>query len=275
MGLNKTKKQLSNKNKRRADTSEEEDLNQSEIESKMNESGSETLERLQIAHNKEVKNQKADFNLDNMNNGSSKKKTKRKKNYKKDDTSSSETEDTDNELAPIKKPNEATYIDIPKTFKLDKPESLHLMITAKYAKQMPEFQKIPENEKIKQKNSYFSSSERTQNFLLQLVTGPLDERCDTEKRKINNHSLYNKKSKTEQLVELSDFATDQIHDLEVETPISTNMNDTIAASASSSRLPLTTLQNQNRDSNNTDELSGKPKKPQNSRRTLHSHTSSL
>ncbi|CAG8791813.1 6093_t:CDS:2, partial [Cetraspora pellucida] len=27
---------------------------------------------------------------------------------------------------------------------------------------------------------------------------------DTEKRKINNHSLYNKKSKTEQLVELSD-----------------------------------------------------------------------
>ncbi|CAG8842257.1 28334_t:CDS:1, partial [Racocetra persica] len=68
-------------------------------------------------------------------------------------------------------------------------------------------------------------------------------------------------------------ATNQVHDLEVETPISTNMNDTIVASASSSRLPLTTLQNQNRDSNNTDELPGKPKKPQNSSRTLRSHTS--
>ncbi|CAG8748519.1 13404_t:CDS:2, partial [Cetraspora pellucida] len=116
---------------------------------------------------------------------------------------------------------------------------------------------------------------------------------DTEKCKINNHSLYNKKSKTEQLVKLSDFvqsishastysesnktlqefATNQIHDLEVETSISTNINDTIVASTSSLRLSLTTLQNQNRDSNNTDELLAKPKKPQNSSYTLCSHTS--
>ncbi|CAG8799167.1 6521_t:CDS:1, partial [Cetraspora pellucida] len=68
-------------------------------------------------------------------------------------------------------------------------------------------------------------------------------------------------------------ATDQIHDLEVETPISTNMNNTIAVSASSSQLLLTTLQYQNRDFNNTDELSDKPKKPQNSSCMLCSHTS--
>ncbi|CAG8612571.1 16179_t:CDS:2, partial [Cetraspora pellucida] len=82
-----------------------------------------TLKKLQIACNKEVKNQKADSNLDNMDNDLSKKKkrTKRKKNYKKDDTSSSEMEDTNNELAPIEKPNEAIYINISKTLKLDKP----------------------------------------------------------------------------------------------------------------------------------------------------------
>ncbi|CAG8553656.1 7355_t:CDS:1, partial [Racocetra fulgida] len=85
MCLNKTKKQLSNKNKQKADTSEDEDTNQSEIEFEMNESGLgfncdnetfatknisallkrlETLEKLQIAHNKEVKNQKTDANSD-------------------------------------------------------------------------------------------------------------------------------------------------------------------------------------------------------------------
>ncbi|CAG8810330.1 20810_t:CDS:1, partial [Cetraspora pellucida] len=40
MGLNKTKKQLSNKNKQRADTSEKEDSNQSKIEFEINENGS-------------------------------------------------------------------------------------------------------------------------------------------------------------------------------------------------------------------------------------------
>ncbi|CAG8845916.1 31616_t:CDS:2, partial [Racocetra persica] len=49
---------------------EEEDSNQSEIESEMNKSGTEILERHQIAYNKEAKI---------------------------DDTSSSETEDTDDE----------------------------------------------------------------------------------------------------------------------------------------------------------------------------------
>ncbi|CAG8578435.1 18921_t:CDS:2 [Dentiscutata erythropus] len=123
-----------------------------------------------------------------------------------EDISSSETNDTDTELAPIEKPNEATYIDIPKTLKLDKP-------------------------------------------------------------------IYN-----------SYLVTDQVQNLEVETPSSvTNIDNTnvTPTSASPSCIPFTTPQNpninhqtQNRVSNNTNELSSKSRKPQNSGCTLRSHASS-
>ncbi|CAG8736287.1 2412_t:CDS:2, partial [Dentiscutata erythropus] len=76
------------------------------------------------------------------------------RNYK--DSSSLETKSTSNEDSipvPIEKPSEATYINIPKLLKIEKPiynnyqESLHLMITAKYEKSIPEYRKISETEK--------------------------------------------------------------------------------------------------------------------------------
>ncbi|CAG8730533.1 23314_t:CDS:2, partial [Gigaspora rosea] len=84
----------------------------------------ETLEKLQAAYNK-VKNQKLKLILD----------------------------DTDNDPVPIKKPNEAIYVNIPKFFKIDKPiynsyqESLRLMIMAKYEKNISEFRQIPKSKK--------------------------------------------------------------------------------------------------------------------------------
>ncbi|RIB09556.1 hypothetical protein C2G38_2208634 [Gigaspora rosea] len=119
------------------------------------------------------------------------------------------------------------------------------------------------------------------------MRGIINNKCDIEKRKrktgqsaeINNSTQSISRASTylESTETIQDFITsirlndtDQAQNLEVEAPNSTsNMVNTIIASASSSCTPLTTLQNPN----NTIELSGKSVKLKNSSRTLRSHAS--
>ncbi|CAG8570817.1 872_t:CDS:2 [Cetraspora pellucida] len=121
-------------------------------------------------------------------------------------------------LVPIEKPSEATYINISKFLKIDKPiynsywELLRLMITAKYEKSVSKYRKISENEK---------------NEIIRSVIG------DTEKRKMNSHLSYNSKKNNNKEV--------------TRTPSPENHTRSITDSGTTSvsRIPLTTLQQPN------------------------------
>ncbi|CAG8752853.1 36047_t:CDS:2, partial [Racocetra persica] len=141
-----------------------------------------TLERLQVACDKEVKNKKTDTFPDDMDDDSSKKKkkksAKRRKNYKKEDTSSSETEDTGDEF--------------------------------------------------KRKNPKFPPT-ICDWAIRRMMQGIINNKRDTEKRKLNNRSLHNDNKKSK-----SGEVTNQAQDLEAPSSIN-NLDNTIVASTSSSQ----------------------------------------
>ncbi|CAG8726332.1 10130_t:CDS:2, partial [Racocetra persica] len=173
-----------------------------------------------------------------------------------------------NKPVPIEKPSETMYVNIPKFLKIDKPiynsyqESLRLMITAKYEKNVPEFRQIPESEKsgiikrFKRKNPMFPLT-ICDWAIRRIMRGIINNKRDIEKRKMNSHSSHNsKKTKkdlpigTRETIEefvssLGMSTIDHNQPLEVTRTSSLVNNTRITTDTSTSRASLTTLQQQN------------------------------
>ncbi|CAG8507546.1 3643_t:CDS:2 [Scutellospora calospora] len=170
----------------------------------------------------------------------------------KNDSSSSgmeSTSDEDSIALPIEKPSETMYINISKFLKIDKP------IYNSY-RNVPEYRRISEKEKneiIKRRKNPMFPLTVCDWAIRQMMRGIINNKCNTEKRKMNGHSSHNSKknnkdpsTETHETLEefISSLGTSSIEVTRTSSPVRSTSN---ISTTSTSRSPLTTLQQSNAD----------------------------